>query len=101
MPVETADDRLLMLADFGVTVSYTYADATVTSFTGIFDSDYQAVDAGGGVAFAMQQPRVTCRTADVSGALEGDTAVIEGVTYTVRVVMDDGTGITELTLEKA
>jgi hypothetical protein len=101
MPVETADDRLFMLSDFGVTVSYTYADATLTSFTGIFDNDYQAVDAGGGVAFAMQQPRLTCRTSDVTGALEGDTAVIGGVTYTVRVVMDDGTGITELTLEKA
>lgn len=101
MPVETADDRLYMMQDFGVTVSYTYLGGGSTSFTGIFDNDYQAVDAGGGVSFAMQQPRVTCRTADVANADEGDTAVIEGVTYTVRVVMSDGTGITELTLEKA
>ena len=101
MAVETANDRFYMLQDFGVTVSYTYLDDTTTTFTGIFDNDYQAVDAGGGIAFAMQQPRVTCRTAEVVNADEGDTAVIEGVTYTVRVVMSDGTGITELTLEKA
>jgi len=99
MAVETTDDRLIMLADFGVAATYTPIGGTASSITVIFDNQYEAVDAGGGVAFAMQQPRVTCRSADVSGVSEGATMVIELVTYIVRVVMPDGTGITELMLE--
>ena len=99
MAVETADDRLIMLADFGVVATYTPVGGTASSITVIFDNQYEAVDAGGGVAFAMQQPRVTCRSADVSGVSEGATMVIDSVTYIVRVVMPDGTGITELMLE--
>lgn len=100
MAVETADDRLLMLADFGVSVAYTYSSGAGTkTITGIFDNQYEAVDTGGGVAFAMQQPKLTVRTSDVQGATDGDQVVIDGVDYFVRVIMQDGTGITELMLE--
>ena len=100
MPVETADDRLIMLADFGVAASFTPAGGGAPSaITVIFDNAYEAVDAGGGSTFAVTQPHVTARTADVSGATEGATLAIDGVTYTIRVVMPDGTGITEMMLE--
>lgn len=100
MAVETADDRLILLADFGVSVTYTYVSGAGTkTITGIFDNQYEAVDAGGGVAFAMQQPKLTVRTADIVGATDGDKVVIDGIEYYVRVIMQDGTGITELMLE--
>jgi hypothetical protein len=47
----------------------------------------------------LQQPRFHCRTADVSTAAEGDAIVIGGVSYTIRIVQDDGTGMTMLVLE--
>jgi len=100
MAVETADDRLILLADFGVAATFTPAGGGAsTALTVIFDNAYEAVDVGGGSTFAVTQPRVTARTADVSGATEGATLAIGGVTYTIRVVMPDGTGITEMMLE--
>lgn len=99
MAVETADDRLILLADFGVAATFTPVGGTASSITVIFDNAYEAVDVGGGSTFAVTQPRVTARTADVSGATEGATLAIGGVTYTIRVVMPDGTGITEMMLE--
>lgn len=99
MAVETAADRLAMLSDFGIEVAYTN-NGTTTNITGIFDKQFEAVDAGGNVAFAMEQPRFYCRTSDVPNAVDTDTLVIEGNTYYVRVIMPDGQGITELQLEK-
>lgn len=99
MAVESADDRLIMLADFGVAASFVPAGGGAKAITVIFDNAYEAVDTGGGVSFAVRQPHVTARTADVAGATEGDALTIDGVTYTIRVVMPDGTGITEMMLE--
>jgi len=97
MAVESADDRAIFVGvdDFGVAA--TYDGGTVN---GIFDNDFVEVDAGGGVGFALQQPRFVCRTADVSAAAEGDTITIDATGYTIRIVQDDGTGMTTLVLEK-
>jgi hypothetical protein len=100
MPVETADDRLIMLSDFGVTATYTPVGGVETSIVGIFDNAYEAVDAGGNVPVALTQPHFTCRTADVPNAADGDALVVNATSYIVRVVMQDGTGISDLLLEK-
>jgi hypothetical protein len=100
MAVETADDRLVMLADFGVTATYTPVGGQASSVVGIFDNAYEAVDAGGNVPIALTQPHFTCRTADVPNAADGDALVVSGVSYIIRVVMQDGTGISDLLLEK-
>jgi len=94
MAVETADDRAIFVGvdDFGVAATY-----NATTINGIFDNDFVEVDA---VGFALQQPRFVCRTADVSTAAEGDTITINAVAYTMRIVQDDGTGMTTLVLEK-
>ena len=52
------------------------------------------------MAFAVEQPRLAVKTSDVANAAEGDSVVISGVNYIVRVVMNDGTGLTDLALEK-
>jgi hypothetical protein len=98
MAVETATDRLILLSDFGIDAEYTHNGST-SNLKGILDKEYEAVDAGGGVPFAMEQPRFHIRTQDAPNATDGDTLVIEGVTYAVRVVMPDGQGMTELQLE--
>ena len=100
MPVETAADRAAMLADFGVSITYTVQGGSAATITGIFDNQYVEVDSGGEVGFAVQQPRLTVRTADVPNCTEGDTFVVNSVTYLSRIVQDDGTGITLIALEK-
>lgn len=100
MAVETDDDRSYLLADFGVTVSYTPSGGSAGNITCIFDNDVQEIDAGGAATFAVEVPRLMCRTSDISTAAEGDTAVVSGVTYSVLSVFSDGQGMTELRLEQ-
>lgn len=99
MPVETADDRLILLNDFGFDVTYTH-NGQSSAIKGILDNEFEEVELGGSVPFAVQKPRLHCRTIDVSDAVNGDTMQIEGITYYIRVVMPDGTGMTEIQLEK-
>lgn len=96
MAVENAADRAIFLAvdDFGTAASY--GGGTVN---GIFDNDFIEVETGAGVGVALQQPRFQCRTADVPTAAEGDSITINSIAYTIRIVQDDGTGMTVLVLE--
>jgi len=100
MAVETDDDRSYLLADFGVTASYTPAGGSASNITGIFDNDIQEIDAGGAATFAIEVPRFLCRTSDATSAAEGDSLVVSGVTYSVSSAFKDGQGMTELRLEK-
>ena len=102
MAVESAADRAIFLDvdDFGSAATYTPNGGSAATVNGIFDNDFVEVDAGGGVGIALQQPRFVCRTADVSTASEGDAIIISAVNYTIRIVQDDGTGMTTLVLEK-
>jgi hypothetical protein len=100
MPVETAADRLLMLADFGESVTFTPNGGSQATITAIFDNQYEAVDAGGSVDFAVVSPRLTVRTSDIPNAADGDTFVVRSTNYTARILMADGTGITEIALEE-
>ena len=100
MPVETAEDRAALLADFGEDVKFNPASGSRKTVTGVFDNIYEEVEAGGTVGVSMQQPRLFVRTADIAGATEGDAITINDLDYTIRVVMSDGQGMTELALEK-
>lgn len=99
MPVETAIDRSYLLSDFGVSANYTPVGGASTTVTVIFDNEYFPVDGAGSVVFAMQQPKAFGRTADFVSVSEGATLALDGTTYTIRVVMPDGTGMTEFMLE--
>jgi hypothetical protein len=100
MPVETASDRAVFLADFGETVIFNPASGSRKTVTGIFDNIYEEVEAGGSVGVSMQQPRLFVRTSDIAGAKEGDVIIVNETNYTIRVIMSDGLGMTELALEK-
>ncbi|MDB2650172.1 hypothetical protein N9Y19_04535 [Porticoccaceae bacterium] len=99
MPVETADDRALMIADFGESVIFMPSKLPDSTITAIFDNQYQSVEAGGTVSFAVVQPRLTVRSSDIPNAEEGDCFRIRGKLHVVTILMDDGTGITEIALE--
>lgn len=104
MAVETDVFRSTMLADFGQAVTFKPTFGAATTFTAIFDAQHVFEEVGGSVAFSVQQPRLTCRSSDVSGVVEEDlvTLTVEGVQkkYKIRAKMPDGTGFTELQLEE-
>lgn len=97
MAIAFADDlaQLLDLDDFATAV--TYSGGTIN---GIFDNDTIPVDAGGFVPVHEEQPRLTCRTADVPSITYDQTMVILGVTYKIKAWVHDGTGVTVIQLER-
>jgi hypothetical protein len=97
MAVETDIERAIFLEVDDFAVAATYDGGTIN---GIFDKEYLELDSGGTVAFAVNQPRFVCRTSDVSTAAEGDAIVISATNYVIKVVQDDGTGMTTLVLEE-
>lgn len=93
---------ILSVDEFAVTATRWGANLIGQStVVGIFDNETVPVDAGGFVPVHQEQPRFTCRTADVDGIAEGDTLFVSGVEYTIRAWVHDGTGVTAIRLEKA
>ena len=76
------------------------ATLTGSPFSGIFDNATVPVDAGGNVVVHQEQPRLTCRTTDLSWLSEGSVMTIAGVGYKAQAWIEDGTGVTEVQLEK-
>lgn len=93
MPIETDTDRLALLADFGVTASYSGA-----AFSVIRDTPYMESQ-----GIAGYVPTALARASDVAaaGVAFGGGITIDGVAYTVRGIEPDGTGMTQLILEEA
>lgn len=103
MAVESAADRasFLLAAEFGVSATFTHLEtAAASAVTGIFDSDYLALEVDGEAGVASRSPRFVCASADIATAVFGDTLAVAGVIYKMRVIKPDGTGITEIMLEK-
>ena len=69
------------------------------SINGIFDNGDGLVDLGGRVGVTAGDPQFVCRIGDLSSTTEGDALVTGSVNYTIRDVIDDGTGMTTLMLE--
>lgn len=103
MAVESAADRAVFVNtdDFGVASSYTLAaGGSASTINGIFDNQYAEIEVEVDIGVASTGPAFTCRTADLpTGYGPGDSIVISGTTYKVRVVKSDGTGMTVLKLE--
>jgi hypothetical protein len=97
--VETANDRLIMLSDFGVDATYTPDGGSPSTIKTIFLNEYYSVDAGS-VGMEMSQPIAVIRTADAPNLAHNDTFVISAVTYKAVNVRPDGTGMTEVALEE-
>lgn len=97
MPLPFLSDLsdILNLDEFAVSV--TYNGGTIN---GVFDNETVPVDSGGFVQIHQEQPRFTCRTADVPTIAEDQAMVIGGVNYIIKAWVHDGTGVTTVQLEK-
>lgn len=103
MAIPFAADLLMLFNVDEFAVSATYRRRMILSeatIVGVFDNETVPVDAGGFVSVHQEQPRFTCRTADVPDISEDDQLIISGVTYTVRAWIHDGTGVTVIQLER-
>ena len=78
------------------------SDATLggVAVCGIFDKAYQLGDAGGN-GFATSQPVFTLASSSVPASVTGLPMVIGGFSYVVVLCEPNGTGVTQLLLEKA
>ena len=97
MPLPFANDLTVILDVDDFATAVTYNGGTIN---GIFDNETIPVDAGGFVPVHEEQPRLTCRTADIPTITYDQTMVILGVTYKVKAWVHDGTGVTVVQLER-
>lgn len=88
MAVESSQDRLDLLSDFGV-------DATVdgVTVTGILDKEFRVVG-----NIESEYPVFECRSEDIPSIAHGQLVVYSGITYEVVGIEDDGEGLTALVL---
>tara|TARA_R110000765_G_scaffold216018_1_gene320651 strand:- start:287 stop:598 length:312 start_codon:yes stop_codon:yes gene_type:complete len=102
MAVETAVERAIFFGvnDFGTAATYTPAGGSPSTVNGIFDHEAAEADAGGSVSVIVEQPRFVCQTSLIPLAAENDAIIIDTISYVVRVVFADGTGTTQLFLER-
>jgi hypothetical protein len=99
MAVESNNDRISMLEDFGVLAQLTLAGQVAKQITVLFDNEFFSVDVGAGVDITSLQPTAMALTEDMVGAKRDDPIVINNTNYTVQVLMPDGEGFTEVMLE--
>lgn len=103
MSVLTDDDlaALFNVNEFGASAVHTNANNVETTLKGIFDNTYFSADlATGSVNISESNPTFIGRTSDFSDLAYGDTLEIDSVTWIIREIMPDGTGVTELSLER-
>lgn len=102
MPAPAWEDQtaFLQLDEFATPVELRLTGGEVRTVCAIFDDPFLDAQLGEYV-LETQQPRLTCREADVAGAVRGDRAVIDGVTFDVLGAADpDGTGMATLLLAR-
>lgn len=85
------------------TASYTLRfGLTAIDIVGIHDRPTAVQHDGSRPGSVVAMATFTCRTVDLDDtADQGDTLTVDGFDYTVRVRLDDGTGMTRLDLEGA
>lgn len=98
--VETDIERTIMLADFGVCAQLRRSGRGRKTVKGIFDAQYTEIDVGGTIGFQSTTPRFVCKTSDLRDTQDADSLTIDGDVYLIRVMQPDGTGMTEIQLEK-
>ncbi len=102
MAVESTADLFdfFELDDFADSATYTPIGGSASTVLGIFDAPQASRNATDMIDITIPSPQFVCRTADVANAADGDTIVIRSVSYYVRVVLTDGTGVSTLILER-
>lgn len=91
------DDIPGMLEDFGISVTLNPGDTDAATITAIFDESQEIVNVQSGEIISAG-PALTCKSTDVSSMVKGNSVTVNSVTYKIKGILDDGTGITILQL---
>ena len=103
MAVETDTQRAIYFDtdDFGSSATFTDVSAgTSSTVKGIFDKDSQEIVGMSDVGLIEDVPTFHCVSTDVTSAVFDDTLLVDSVTYKIKKIEPDGTGMTKLTLSK-
>lgn len=105
MSIEDAEDFAIFFdpAAFGFVATYAGGAPVVTrDLGGIFHNPHAtAGESDGWPGVSTVTPSYTCRASALPpGARVGDRLTLQGVTYTVRDIQPDGTGLARLILER-
>jgi hypothetical protein len=84
---------------FTKSATYTPSEGAAKTVTVIFDAPFQLTSAQG-LEYQNAEPQCLVATSDVADANDQATILIDAVTYKVREVQPDGTGITRLILSR-
>lgn len=76
------------MTDFGEAV--VFGTSTTTAIFDLPSAEFSDV--------IVNDPRLYCISTEVSSVASGQSAIVRGVSYTVRTVEPDGTGLTIMTL---
>ena len=90
MAVESEDDRMALLEDFGIIVEIAGKEITAVMDNGFEDA----------LGTWVTVPVLTVRTSDVTDASRGDSLTIDNIAYTVAEIQPDGQGISNLVLQR-
>jgi len=100
MAIETDTERAIFFDTDDFAKSATFTDVSASSSStvkGIFDKE--SIEQSVGEAGIIEEvPVFTCKSSDVSDATFNDTLVIDSVTYYIKELFPDGTGVTRITL---
>lgn len=97
MPLPFASDLAVIMNTDEFALSVTFNGSAIDA---IFDNETVPIDTGGFVPVHQEQPRLTCRTIDITGIAEDQVVVVSGVNYLVKAWVHDGTGSSVIRLEK-
>ena len=100
MAIESDTERAIFFDTDDFAKSATFADVsagTSSTVKGILDKE--SIEQSVGEAGLIEEvPVFTCKSSDVSAATFNDTFVIDSVTYYIKEIFPDGTGMTRFTL---
>ena len=100
MAIESDTERPICFYTDDFAKSATFADVsagTSSTVKGIFYKE--SIEQSLGEAGIIEEvPVFTCKSSDVSDATFNDTFVIDTVTYYIKEIFPDGTGMTKFTL---
>ncbi len=91
--------HIMNTSHFATAATYTPTGGSATTVNGIFDAEFKMLNPVTG-GYENQAPQFSCATSSVSAAKHGEPVVIGGVTYYIRGIEPDGTGLTVLRLSK-
>ena len=79
--------------DFAKDATWTPDGGSATAIKVIFDDEYTGTNIGTG-EIDNADPMVRIKSSTVSAVSQGDTIIVDTVTYYVKSVQPDGTGVT-------